>query len=337
MERHAVESLLMPVTYGRHLVRLFDPDQLLAGTGLSAADLDQTDGRITVKQALQYVRNTLFLAEQPEWYLAWAKTLTDHFHGSTSIALVSAPTLGDGIDAFLKYFPSRVPYLHMQSRTQDEYFIAELCPLIDLEETEPMLIETLMIIIQQHFETVYEVNFEEAELRLRYPATDYADRYQEHFNCTVNFGAASNALVFPSKWRSLKNLGSVESTWAHAIAQCEATMASSRSRETLGEVRTYLCRVFENKNRGRPLPKLNEVADHLHLTPRTLIRRLRDLGITYQEITDEFLRLRAEELLSNDELTVKQVANRLGFHNPANFGKVFKRWHGVSPGVYRTR
>ena len=39
----------MPVTYGRHLVRLFEPNKLLAGTGLSTADLDDPDGRITVE------------------------------------------------------------------------------------------------------------------------------------------------------------------------------------------------------------------------------------------------------------------------------------------------
>ncbi|MCB1747251.1 MAG: helix-turn-helix domain-containing protein, partial [Gammaproteobacteria bacterium] len=56
----------------------------------------------------------------------------------------------------------------------------------------------------------------------------------------------------------------------------------------------------------------------------------------YQALTDEFLRARAQELLANDELTIKQVAAALGFDNPANFGKAFKRWCGVSPGRYRS-
>ena len=337
MDRQTIESLLMPITYGRHLIRLFPAEKLLDGTGLCASDLEDPDGRISVQQALQYVRNTLALAEQPDWYLDWAKTLTDHFHGPTSIALVSAPSLGDGIDAFVRYFPSRVPYLHLQSREHDERFVVEFCPLIELDECEPMLIETLMIILQQHFETVYDVDFSAAALRLNYSATPYADKYCEHFHCPVSFDAGSNALVFPIGWRGLKNFGYVKSTWEHACAQCAATMASSRSRETLGQIKNYLCQAFERKNRGRPLPKLTEVAEFLHLTPRTLIRRLREMGLTYQEITDDFLRTRAQELLANDELTVKQVANLLGFDNPANFGKAFKRWHGVSPGVYRAR
>lgn len=62
-----------------------------------------------------------------------------------------------------------------------------------------------------------------------------------------------------------------------------------------------------------------------------------DFGAAYQEIADDFLRLRAAELLANDEVKIKEVAAALGFQNPANIGKAFKRWYGVSPGGYRAR
>jgi len=65
------------------------------------------------------------------------------------------------------------------------------------------------------------------------------------------------------------------------------------------------------------------------------LRRLRALGTSYQAITDDFLRQRAAELLRNDEVKIKAVAAALGFQNPANFGKAFKRWFGVSPGSFR--
>jgi AraC-like DNA-binding protein len=40
--------------------------------------------------------------------------------------------------------------------------------------------------------------------------------------------------------------------------------------------------------------------------------------------------------LANDQMKIKQVAAALGFDSPANFGKAFKRWHGVSPGNFRS-
>jgi AraC-like DNA-binding protein len=141
--------------------------------------------------------------------------------------------------------------------------------------------------------------------------------------------------VIPKAWRSLPNLGYIESSWSHAVQQCEATSASSRERETLSQVRACLSRAFELATRTRPLPTLEDVASKLHVSPRTMIRRLRSLGTSYQEITRAFLEARARELLANHEITVKEVAGMLGFDTPANFGRTFKRWFGVSPGAYR--
>ena len=336
MEASTIEDLLMPATYGRHLMRMFPVEALLDGTGLTAADFAERDRRITVRQALKYVHNTLALSPEPDWYLAWAGTLADHFHGPVSFALMSSPTLGDGLDIFVRYFPARIPYMHMQGRRDGEEFCAEICPLIALGAAKPLLVETPFVILQQYLHTVYAVDFAHARIELDYPATPYAERYSRYFKAPVVFGAARSALVIPRAWRALRNLDYHESTWSHAQRQCEA-IASSPERTTLGEVRNYLCRAFEVSDRRRALPTLNEVASHLHLTPRTLIRRLRRLGTTYQSMMDEFLRARAAELLASDRVKIKEVAAALGFHNPANFGKAFKRWYGVSPGGYRAR
>lgn len=337
MDAAAIEALPMPATYGRHLARLFDGDTLLAGTGLKPADLEVPDRRITVAQALQYIRNTLAAGAEPDWYLAWAETLTDHFHGPISVALLTAPTLGEGLDAFLRFFPSRIPYMHMQGRYDGDYFLAELCPLIELGEATAMLVETPLVILKQHLDTAYGVNLGETRLHLNYPPTVYVDRYAHYFRCPVRFEAGCNALAIPRRWRELTNLGYLESGWSHAIAQCKATLASTRERETLGEVQLRLCRAFDNAHRRRPLPTLEELSAELHIAPRTLIRRLRRLGTSYQAITDDFLRCRAQALLANDGKSVKEVAGALGFDNPANFGKAFKRWCGMPPGRYRAK
>lgn len=335
MDPTAIEDLLMPVTYGRHLARLFAPEKLFEGTGLDDATLAVPDCRITVRQALRYIQNARQLAREPDWYLAWAATLSDHFHGPISVALMSAPTLGDSLDVFLRYFPHRVPYMHMEGALRDGAFEMTLCPLIDLGESQHVLIETPFIILLRYLETVYDIATSNTVLTLAYPAPAWAERYALHFPCPVHFGGSRNTLEVPRVWRDLRNMGHLESTWTHALDQCEATLSSSRERTTLGEVRSFLSRSFESARAQRPVPTLAEVAAHLHLAPRTLIRRLRRLGVTYQSIVDDFLRGRSVELLGNESLKVKEVAAALGFSNPANFGKAFKRWFGTSPGDFR--
>ena len=68
---------------------------------------------------------------------------------------------------------------------------------------------------------------------------------------------------------------------------------------------------------------------------RTLHRRLRDEGQTYQEILDEIRFERAAELLSKSDASVKELAHELGFSGPNNFIRYFQRVAGVSPSAYR--
>lgn len=337
MDAASIEQLLMPVTYGRHLARRFPVDELLAETGLTASDLEDRDRRITVRQALQYIRNALDLAAEPDWYLEWASTLSDHFHGPISLALMSAPSLGDALDAFVRFFPGRLPYLHLEARREGSFHYVELSPVIDVGRCKPLLIETPLIILQQYLDMAYGVDFTQVRIELDYPATDHADRYSRYFKPMLRFGCARNALAVPESWRARRNLDYLESSWAHAIAVCEATLSSGSERNTLADVRRYLSVVFGNPRRLRSLPTLDEVARALRVAPRTLIRRLRGLDTCYQDLTDEFLKTRAVELLGSEGRMIKEVAAELGFSNPANFGKAFKRWYGLSPGGYRAR
>lgn len=83
------------------------------------------------------------------------------------------------------------------------------------------------------------------------------------------------------------------------------------------------------------LPSLEFVADYLALTPQTLRRRLRDEGQGYQAIKDELRRDVAIEYLGRPELTLLDIANRLGFSEASTFHRAFKGWTGLAPGVYR--
>ena len=335
MDLDAIGDLPMPVTYGRHLARLFEPRALLAGTGLEPIDLERTGGTLRVRQALQYIDNAIRLSARGEWYLEWAASLSDHFHGPISLALMSAPTLGDSLDAFIAYFPARVPYLHLQGRSDGAHFRTEMRALIDLGAGRALLMETPLLILERYLANVYLIDPREARVDLDYPPTAHAEHYPRYFDCPVRFDAEHTALVIPTAWRAIPNLGYTAATWAHARQQCEGLLGASVERDTLGQLHSYLAAALDIADRPRALPTLAEAAAHLFITPRTLIRRLRRLGTTYQALTDALLREHACELLANEQLKVKEVAAALGVDNPANFGKAFKRWTGLTPGAWR--
>jgi AraC-like DNA-binding protein len=80
---------------------------------------------------------------------------------------------------------------------------------------------------------------------------------------------------------------------------------------------------------------LDETARALGLSSRTLKRRLADEGTDFSTILDDQRRQRALLLLRSADLSVEDVAARVGYSDVANFTRAFRRWAGTTPTAYR--
>lgn len=83
------------------------------------------------------------------------------------------------------------------------------------------------------------------------------------------------------------------------------------------------------------LPSLADIGRELAMTPQTLRRRLREEGQGYRGIKEGLRRDAAIEYLARPELTLPEIAERLGFSESSTFQRAFKQWTGVAPGEYR--
>lgn len=83
------------------------------------------------------------------------------------------------------------------------------------------------------------------------------------------------------------------------------------------------------------MPSLEAAGERLAMTPQTLRRRLREEGHGFREIRDELLRDAAIGYLTRPDLTLPEIAGRLGFSEASTFHRAFKNWTGVAPGAYR--
>ena len=81
---------------------------------------------------------------------------------------------------------------------------------------------------------------------------------------------------------------------------------------------------------------LDGVARRLATSRRQLQRAFSEAGDT--SFRDELARVRmqhARTLLAADEIPVRQVALQVGYQQPAQFAKSFRRYHGEPPSAYR--
>jgi len=79
---------------------------------------------------------------------------------------------------------------------------------------------------------------------------------------------------------------------------------------------------------------LDAAASTLGITPRSLQRKLAELGTSFQEQLGELRRDRAMEHLKNGDKSIAEISYLLGFSDTASFSRAFKRWTGLPPGKW---
>jgi AraC-like DNA-binding protein len=77
------------------------------------------------------------------------------------------------------------------------------------------------------------------------------------------------------------------------------------------------------------------VAAAMHMSARTLQRRLNDAGAQFSEVLDEVRADEAKRALTGSDAPLAEIGWRLGFADLATFSRAFKRWTGKPPGMYR--
>jgi AraC family transcriptional regulator of adaptative response / methylphosphotriester-DNA alkyltransferase methyltransferase len=81
---------------------------------------------------------------------------------------------------------------------------------------------------------------------------------------------------------------------------------------------------------------LDDIARRVASSRRQLQRAYAEIGnTTFRDHLTAVRMERAAEMLSSRSLTVREVAHRVGYRQPAQFAKAFRRHHGVAPSAYR--
>jgi AraC-like DNA-binding protein len=111
----------------------------------------------------------------------------------------------------------------------------------------------------------------------------------------------------------------------------EAEMAKQRDGVTFtSEVKQTILKHFQFA-----FPQLEEIAAHMHITPRTLQRKLQEEHTSFRLLSDLIKQELACSLLNNKNLSIAQIAYRLGYAEPSTFQRAFRIWTGKSPNAFR--
>jgi AraC-like DNA-binding protein len=149
--------------------------------------------------------------------------------------------------------------------------------------------------------------------------------------CRVRFKADHNALVFRTSDLDRPFVTHNEELVTMIGTQLDAELkARNASVNVDQQVRETLKRSLAGKR-----PTLQDVAQELGLSARTLQRRLTDAGITFQQLVEDTRRELAHHYLKQSSVELNEAAFLLGYEDANSFFRAFQMWNGTSPGEWR--
>ena len=331
----ALQQLPSPLTYFRIMLRELGTTparraRLLRGTGVTASQLEDPAAEITLGQQLLQFRNAARMSE-PGWSIDVARRFDLGAQGPLGFAMISAPTLEAAFDVLARYGHVRSPWFRLKVKRSAHHWEIVVQRQIRLgAAVDIALLEAVLLSAQALIEAVLGRPMREGRIACDYPAPSWIDRYREVFNGTVTFDAKLPAIRIPRAWLALPCPLADAALYNLVLGRLESERRRLESGDHLqARVEVLLAAA------GDAGLSLAQLAERLNLSRRTLIRRLNDAGTSFGKLLDTHQMRRAEALLRDSAFSASEVAYRLGYSDPANFTRAFRRWFGDTPGAYR--
>lgn len=325
----------VPVAYPRLLLEIVTSmgiarESLLEGTGIPAAVFDQPEHRLTPAQFLHLVMNAFYLTKTPSlgYELGMRTPVTSH--GFLGYGVMSCSTLREAIELAVKYVRIRTVLMNFKLRIEGEHAIVEAYANYPVGPLHQFVFESLLLSLARAGSFITGNSLQDGEIHFDFPEPAYYAPLRDRLPI-LRFGQSGNRLVFPRAFLDQPLVMADPVAAQLAVAQCEREMSlmESGGQDLPGRLRLLL------EGSGGHYPDLETAAEKLFLSSRTLKRHLHQHGTSFQQELDRIRKRDAMRLLSNSGLTVEQVALRLGYTDPANFTRAFRKWSGQTPRQYR--
>ena len=156
---------------------------------------------------------------------------------------------------------------------------------------------------------------------------------EKHFGCRVRFKAERNAVVLRTS-----DINRPFTTYNEELLRILGAQLDSEieARRAALKIEDQVKQTLKRSLAGRR-PNLQDVAQQLHLSVRTLQRRLTEAGVSFNKLVEDTRRELARQYLQQSTVELSEAAFLLGYVDANSFFRAFHGWEGTSPGEWRSR
>jgi AraC-like DNA-binding protein len=308
---------------------LLEIEQILRGVGLSFEELTaRRNMRVPHEACIDMLEAAVRISGRPALGLYCAKMAQPGDLELLEYLLRSGSTGADAIEVTRRYLPLVID-AEFEVTREGRWLVGRLRFAPDLRVTRALLDSTVGFIL--HFTARYLVGpLGPFELQLAHAEPEDAAEYERMLGIKPVFGCPHYAFVFSPELERATVREADPVLFAVLKRTADAELDALPRRRTL--TRRVRDAIESTLTQGAPLPL---VARMLGYSAPTLRRHLEQQGTSYRILLEQVRRDLAARHLEAMQLTVSEIAYRLGFAHAPAFHRAFKRWYNRSPTEYR--
>jgi AraC-like DNA-binding protein len=309
--------------------------EILAGTGVSPALLDNPSQRLTLEQELELYTRIAHLNTDPLLGMRVGARQPLSSYGILGYAMMGAETVREALELLTEFSPL-VSWASRNTLGLERH--GDLCcycfsmfPTAADSRAAALEIESTIASLLTVFDELAgePVQLAGIEMSYAYPQSSAA-QLRQFLPCPVRFNSDRDALLLPMSLVDMRLPFPQPQYSALFRDMCRQSMnALTRDRGLVDEIRKLVTA------REGAVPTLEQVAGRFNMSSRTLRRHLHSIGFSYRGLLDEMRYAQACRYLASTELTVDAIARRLGYADARSFRTAFRRWSGLTPANYR--
>ena len=318
----------------------FSDQQWLLGTGLS--DTQLTDHNLKDSQLLVSLhqfdviyRNISRLVNTPDVGLNLGMALNLSRWGVLACALQSSKTLGHALLTANQYRSLLRSRFLLSGQLTDGIYQINVDKQQGMEFPAGSCFshEILLGSLHKQISELLNADFNFEKIHLNYPAPKHALLYERLLGCPVEFDKPRSQMFINEHiiMNPLPMANPISKRQALNVCELEIQrVMHTQQGNTAWQVRSEIAQ----KQDGHI--KLEAIAQYLHMSPRTLRRKLQDNNTSFLVLRQEFQLQQAMDFLIKKELPISQIAGLCGYKDLGSFRDGFKKLSGQTPQQYRS-
>lgn len=294
--------------------------------------LARADGKISGKVFAELLELIVeFASSGPEKQRKLIDFFPPTIHGYVALAVITSATNRQALDIAVRFAHQVMPAYKIDYAIIDAECCVSMSRLVDFGAGNALMSE-MMFCALHSFIGLFNRDSPDLRLTLKHDNLVLSELPKLYRNLTIQTGSDENCLIF-----SEKHLDTVIATRNNATHQAieqalEDNEVKSRSSQSLSHnVSSLILSMIKHQQSV----EIEAICQSLLLSQRTLSRRLSEEGSTFRQLYNNCRCVIAQDLISQNKMSIGQISNQLGFNDEANFSRFFKRQTGLSPTSFR--